>query len=71
MTRYNRFGWIKESDKIYSQGVFYKENYALIRVGKVVKLRNTWSGNEKILGRFKTVKQAKAFMNTFMSRNRI
>ncbi len=65
-----RTGWIKENDDTYSEGVFYKVNRALIRRGENVILRNTWTGDEKIIGRgFTSKKRAREFMINFMKKN--
>lgn len=70
-------GWTKSGSgsnpDIYSEGIYYKSNQALIlkdadEGGYNVVQRNTWTGNEKVIGNspYATKDEARRFMQRFM-----
>jgi hypothetical protein len=43
---------------VWTEGVYYKVNLAIIRRGREVVVRNTYTGKEQSLGSFNTAKTA-------------
>jgi hypothetical protein len=66
-------GWIKESDNVYTQGVYYQDNHALIAKkfsaamdNYCVILRNTFTGKEQILTIVSSIVKARKYMKDYM-----
>jgi len=66
--------WIKDEERdyiAYSEGRYYKVNHAIIfrREKKEIVWRNTWTGEEKILRRNISEKDAMNFMQRYMKQH--
>ena len=66
----NKYGWTKEDEDRYIEGVYYKVNHVLYlkKAGNmwVVRLRNTWTGEDEALRFYFAKKRAQAFMQEYM-----